>query len=102
MSEFNCPYCKHKHDYHESELWEYGHGEHEFECWGCEREFKVYIEYEPSVTASCESDSHVWLEYWEAHPSSIDNDEKEVREKYPNLASSLWCKNCNTSKAKES
>ena len=48
MSTVKCPYCGHKNemrDYFES-------NEFDHTCWECGEEFEVYVEYEPSLSAS--------------------------------------------------
>ena len=48
MNTVKCPYCGHKNevrDYFES-------NEFDHTCWECGEEFEVYVEYEPSLSAS--------------------------------------------------
>ena len=48
MKNVKCPYCGHKNemgDYFES-------NEFDHTCWECGEEFEVYVEYEPSLSAS--------------------------------------------------
>ena len=48
MKNVKCPYCGHKNemgDYFES-------NEFDHTCWECCEEFEVYVEYEPSLSAS--------------------------------------------------
>ena len=101
MSDFNCPYCKHEHNFGDHDLWKYEtETPIEFECAGCDKEFSLSYYYEPVVTARCADGEHDMAEYWEG----IDSwpTEQEIRAKHPTLANSLWCKNCDHYEDKES
>ena len=97
MTDFKCPYCKREHNWDDTDLWEDGYGETTFECYECEREFDLYIEFEPVITVRCSDGQHNLMEYDEAYESLFPLE----KDKYPALDRNLWCDNCGHSEAKE-
>lgn len=86
-----CPYCEHENDMSDGAIDLPSDNRFDHECEGCEREFEVFVEFEPSYSAGK-------IEYANCEKCGIETRDPEKRGKispFPkSLTENIVCRTC--------